>query len=169
MGAHPSWACAYDIKVNENETPPSLMGLTTYLMSRTGKAARSRLAERLADRGFRLPHMAVLAALVDFGPHAQRELASRLTIDRSDIVKIIDELGEAGLVDRARDTTDRRRVTVTVSPAGRALFDRLRADASSVQDDVLAPLNARERARLTALLTRVHNHLRTGGAARPGR
>lgn len=150
---------AYDIQVNENETPPTLLGRTTYLMSRTGKTARSRLAERLADRGLRLRHMAVLAALVDFGPHVQRELASRLGIDRSDIVKIIDELGAAGLVDRARDLTDRRRVTVTVSPAGRALLDHIEADATAVQDEVLAPLNARERARLTALLARVHRHL----------
>lgn len=161
---------AYDIQVNENETPPTLLGLTTYLMSRTGKTARSRLAERLADRGLRLRHMAVLAALVDFGPHVQRELASRLVIDRSDIVKIIDELSAAGLVDRARDTTDRRRVTVTVSPAGRTLLDRLKADATAVQDEVLAPLNARERARLTVLLARVHDHLQDGsGMRRPRR
>ncbi|WP_406099933.1 MarR family winged helix-turn-helix transcriptional regulator [Streptomyces sp. NBC_01013] len=139
-------------------------------MSRTGKDARSRLAERLADRGLRLRHMAVLAALVDFGPHVQRELAERLTIDRSDIVKIIDELDAADLVGRARDMTDRRRVTVTVSPAGRALFSRLQADARAVQDDVLAPLNARERARLTALLARVHQHLQGGaGAGWPSR
>lgn len=158
------------MRVNENETPPSLLGLTTYLMSRTGKSARSRLAERLADRGLRLRHMAVLAALVDLGPHVQRELAVRLAIDRSDIVKIIDELGAAGLVDRARDMTDRRRVTVSVSPAGRALYDRLQADATAVQDDVLAPLNARERARLTTLLMRVHGHLQDGtGEQRAGR
>lgn len=170
LGVHPLWVHTYDIQVNENETPPSLLGLTTYLMSRTGKTARSRLAERLADRGLRLRHMAVLAALVDFGPHVQRELASRLSIDRSDIVKIIDELGAAGLVDRARDMTDRRRVTVTVSPAGRTLLDRLQDDATAVQDEVLAPLNARERARLTVLLTRVHHHLQDGsGTRRPSR
>ncbi|TXS35651.1 MarR family transcriptional regulator [Streptomyces sp. or43] len=158
------------MRVNENETPPSLLGLTTYLMSWTGKTARSRLAERLADRGLRLRHMAVLAALVDLGPHVQRELAVRLAIDRSDIVKIIDELDAAGLVERARDMTDRRRVTVTVSPAGRALYDRLQADATAVQDDVLAPLNARERARLAALLSRVHGHLQSGtGTPRPSR
>nr|WSW71264.1 MarR family winged helix-turn-helix transcriptional regulator [Streptomyces sp. NBC_00995] len=139
-------------------------------MSRTGRSARRRLAERLADRGLRLRHMAVLAALVDFGPHAQRELAARLAIDRSDIVKIIDELGAAGLLDRARDGSDRRRMTVTVSPAGRALHGRLQADAAAVQNDVLAPLDACERARLTALLTRVHAHLQGGtDAQRPSR
>ncbi|MEU5822112.1 MULTISPECIES: MarR family winged helix-turn-helix transcriptional regulator [Streptomyces] len=152
-----------------NETPPSLLGLTTYLMSKTGKAARGRLADRLAERGLRLWHMAVLAALTDFGPHVQRELAARLSIDRSDVVKIVDGLGAAGLVDRARDTADRRRVTVTVTPAGRALLESLKSDALAVQETVLAPLTARERAQLTALLLRVHEGARDSGQARAGR
>ncbi|WTU46308.1 MarR family winged helix-turn-helix transcriptional regulator [Streptomyces sp. NBC_00057] len=61
----------------------------------------------------------------NFGPHVQRELASRLRIDRSDMVKIVDDLAVAGLVDRARDTTDRRRVTVTPTRAGRAMLGRV--------------------------------------------
>jgi len=152
-----------------NETPPSLLGLTTYLMSKTGKEARGRLADRLAERGLRLWDMAVLAALADFGPHVQRELASRLSIDRSDVVKIVDGLGAAGLVERARDTADRRRVTVTVTPAGRALLASLKSDALAVQEDVLAPLTARERAQLAALLLRVHDGARESGHARAGR
>lgn len=152
-----------------NETPPSLLGLTTYLMSKTGKAARGRLADRLAERGLRLWHMAVLAALTDFGPHVQRELAARLSIDRSDVVKIVDGLGAAGLVDRARDTADRRRVTVTVTPAGRALLESLKSDALAVQEEVLAPLTARERAQLTTLLLRVHEGARESGQAQAGR
>ncbi|MEU8625111.1 MarR family winged helix-turn-helix transcriptional regulator [Streptomyces sp. NPDC048669] len=153
-----------------NETPPSLLGLTTYLMSRTGKVARGRLAGRLTERGLRLWHMAVLAALVDFGPHVQRELAARLSIDRSDIVKIVDDLAVAGLVERARDSTDRRRVTVTVGPAGRALLDRLHTEALTVQEDLLAPLSKAERTQLTALLRRVHDHVQDdAGARRPGR
>lgn len=156
--------------MNMNEIPPSLLGLTTYLMSRTGKVARGRLAERLAAHGLRLRHMAVLAALADFGPHVQRELAARLAIDRSDIVKIVDDLAVAGLVDRARDTTDRRRVTVTVSPTGLALLDRLQAEALAVQDDLLAPLTGAERAQLAGLLRRVHDHVQDDtGARRPGR
>ncbi|WP_330242048.1 MarR family winged helix-turn-helix transcriptional regulator [Streptomyces sp. NBC_00525] len=152
-----------------NETPPSLLGLTTYLMSKTGKTARGLLADRLAERGLRLWHMAVLAALRDFGPHVQRELATRLSIDRSDVVKIVDGLGGVDLVERARDTTDRRRVTVTVTPAGRALLESLEAEALAVQEEVLAPLNSRERAQLTALLRRVHDAAQETGPAGPGR
>ncbi|MEU9623076.1 MULTISPECIES: MarR family winged helix-turn-helix transcriptional regulator [unclassified Streptomyces] len=142
-----------------SETPPSLLGLTTYLLSKTGKAARSRLAARLAERDLKLWHMAVLSALVDFGPHVQRELASRLGIDRSDLVKILDDLAAAGLVDRARDMTDRRRVTVTPTPAGRTMLTELQGEALAVQKELLAPLSRTERAQLAALLKRVHAHV----------
>ncbi|MGW3658151.1 MarR family winged helix-turn-helix transcriptional regulator [Streptomyces sp. NPDC005151] len=142
-----------------NETPPSLLGLTSYLLSKTGRTARNRVAERLAERDLRLWHMAVLAALVDFGPHVQRELASRLAIDRSDIVKVVDDLAVAGLVDRARDAGDRRRVTVTPTPAGRSVLAEIQSDTRNVQEELLAPLTEDERTQLEDLLRRVYVHI----------
>jgi DNA-binding MarR family transcriptional regulator len=138
-------------------TPPTtLTSLTTYLLSKTGKSARTRLTARLAGRGLRLWHMAVLAALADFGPHAQRELAERLGIDPSDIVKILDELGAGGHVERTRDQADRRRLSVSLTEPGRALLAALTAEAEEVQEQVLAPLSPAERAQLHALLARLH-------------
>ena len=142
--------------------PPSLTGLTTYLLSRTGKIARGRLAGRFADRGLRLWHHAVLAALSDFGPHAQRELAVRLAVDPSDMAKILDELAADGRVDRVRDPADRRRVTVTLTDAGRALLGELDAEAAAVRDEILEPLDADEREQLNMLLTKVFTHLTAG-------
>ena len=142
--------------MNDSRTaPPSLTGLTTYLLSRTGKVARGRLAGRFAARGLRLWHHAVLAALADFGPHVQRELAFRLAIDPSDLAKIVDELAGAGAVERARDAADRRRVSVTLTAAGRKLLAELDAEARAVQNDVLEPLTKDERGQLDALLRKV--------------
>ncbi|MGW5421497.1 MarR family winged helix-turn-helix transcriptional regulator [Streptomyces sp. NPDC003943] len=142
--------------------PPTLLGLTTYLLSRVGKTARGRLAERLAERGLRLWDMAVLAALADFGPHAQRDLVLRLGVDPSDMAKVVDHLAAAGYADRARDPRDRRRVSVTLAPAGRALLAELDAEARAVQDEVLAPLDAQERQVLQELLLRVQQGLTAG-------
>jgi MarR family transcriptional regulator, lower aerobic nicotinate degradation pathway regulator len=139
--------------------PPSLTGLTTYLLSRTGKIARGRLTGRFTERGLRLWHHAVLAALADFGPHVQRDLASRLAIDPSDMAKIVDELAGAGAVERARDAADRRRITVTLTDRGRELLTELDSEAEAVQNDVLEPLTAGEREQLDALLRKVFTHL----------
>ncbi|XIE81899.1 MarR family winged helix-turn-helix transcriptional regulator [Streptomyces sp. SBR177] len=133
--------------------------MSTYLLSRVGKTARGRLATRLAGRGLRLWDMAVLAALADFGPHAQRELVVRLGVDASDMTKVIDQLAAAGWVERARDPRDRRRVSVSLTPAGRTALAALDAEARAVQDEVLAPLDAEERRTLHALLLRVHREL----------
>ncbi|MEV5542228.1 MarR family winged helix-turn-helix transcriptional regulator [Saccharopolyspora shandongensis] len=143
----------------DRSTPPTLLDLSTYLLSRVGKTARGLLAERLAERGLRLWDMAALAALADFGPHAQRDLAIRLGVDPSDMAKAVDQLAAAGYVDRARDMADRRRVSVSLTPAGRAVLADLDAEARAVQDKVLEPLDAKERQLLQGLLLRVHEGL----------
>ncbi|MFJ5228832.1 MarR family winged helix-turn-helix transcriptional regulator [Kitasatospora sp. NPDC088391] len=130
--------------------------MTTYLLSRTGKDARSRLAERLAADGLRLYHHAALAALADLGPHTQRELADRLRLDPSDLAKAADLLAARGWIDRTRDPADRRRLTLTLTPAGRTRLSALQDEARDVQDAVLAPLDPAGRAALHALLLRLH-------------
>ncbi|MDH6709048.1 DNA-binding MarR family transcriptional regulator [Kitasatospora sp. MAA19] len=139
--------------------PPTLLDLSTFLLARIGRTARGRLAERLAERGLRLWDMAVLAALADFGPHAQRDLVQRLGVDPSDMAKVADQLAAAGYVERTRDQVDRRRVSVAVTDTGRALLAELDARARAVQDEVLAPLDERERQVLQELLLRVHQGL----------
>ncbi|MFJ8471173.1 MarR family winged helix-turn-helix transcriptional regulator [Kitasatospora sp. NPDC094011] len=135
--------------------PPTLLGLSTFLLARIGRTARGRLTEQLAERGLRLWDMAVLAALADFGPQAQRDLVRRLGIDPSDLGKVVEQLGAAGYVERSRDAQDRRRVSVSVTADGRALLAALEARARAVQDEVLAPLDAGERRVLQELLSRV--------------
>ncbi|MER8105359.1 MarR family transcriptional regulator [Kitasatospora sp. NPDC094016] len=145
-----------ELPLSASSLPPTLLDLSTYLLSRIGRTARGRLAEQLAEHGLRLWDMAVLAALADFGPHAQRDLVQRLGIDPSDLAKVADQLAAAGYVERVRDPADRRRVSVSVTGAGRALLAELDARARAVQDEVLAPLDARERQLLHGLLLRVH-------------
>ncbi|MGW6917362.1 MarR family winged helix-turn-helix transcriptional regulator [Kitasatospora sp. NPDC054939] len=142
-----------------NEAPASLLTLSSYLLSRTGKIARGRLAERLAERDLRLWHVSILAALSDFGPHSKSELASRLDISPSDIVKIVNDLVQAGQVECSPHPGDRRRVDVTITPAGRAELGLITAELAAVDEDVLAPLTAIERTLLTSLLHRLHQHI----------
>ena len=143
--------------------PPSLLDLTAYLLSKLGKQARSSTGDRLAARGLRLWHFAVLAALADFGPHIQRDLAARLGIDASDVVKVVDDLADAGYAERARDLVDRRRITVTLTPAGHSALAELQAEAKAADEVLLAPLNAAERVQLHALLMWVFASSSDGG------
>ncbi|MFE9427635.1 MarR family winged helix-turn-helix transcriptional regulator [Kitasatospora sp. NPDC006697] len=135
--------------------PPSLLDLTSFLLARTGRTARARLAARLAERQQRLWHLAVLAALADFGPQVQRELAERLAIDPSDLVRVLDDLAGAGQVERTRSAADRRRIQVSLTTAGRDALAEQLAQARAVQQEVLAPLDPAEQAELHRLLLRI--------------
>jgi DNA-binding MarR family transcriptional regulator len=73
----------------------------------------------------------------------------------SDIVAAINELAERQLVQRAPDPADRRRNIITITPAGRRQLRRLDKRLTQIQDDLLAPLSAPDRAHLTHLLTQV--------------
>jgi DNA-binding MarR family transcriptional regulator len=100
----------------------------------------------------------LLAALDEAGPASQAELSRRTTIDRSIMVATVNELAGAGLVERTPDPTDRRRNVVTLTAAGRRRLRKLDRLLTGVQDDLLAPLSAEERAQLVHLLTRVVDH-----------
>ncbi|MFD7325288.1 winged helix DNA-binding protein [Streptomyces sp. NPDC059875] len=140
-------------------TPPSVLDLNAYLMYAIGKAARRRLSEKLTAHGLRLWHLTVMAMVADLGPQMKTVLASRLDMNASDLVKIVNDLVRTGHVDCGRDPADRRRVVVRLTPAGRSFLARLSADIASTDDEVLAPLSEQERDLLASLLRRVHRHL----------
>ncbi|MFJ9641472.1 MarR family winged helix-turn-helix transcriptional regulator [Streptomyces sp. NPDC101206] len=135
---------------------PGLAAFTPYLLSKVGRTARARVGDRLAARGLRMWHMAVLSSLAADGPQPQRDLATRLAVHPSDMAKVLDELTRAGWVDRERDSDDRRRITATLTAAGRTALAELEAEVAAVQDALLAPLDADERNTLHRLLLRLH-------------
>ncbi|MFJ5831815.1 winged helix DNA-binding protein [Streptomyces sp. NPDC093089] len=140
-------------------TPPSVLDLNAYLMAAVGKAARRRLTDTLAAHGLRLWHLTVMALLDDLGPQMKTLLAARLDINASDLVKVVNDLVRLGHVACGSDPSDRRRVVVHLTPAGRASLAALGAEIAAADDDVLTPLDADERLQLAALLRRVHHHL----------
>jgi DNA-binding MarR family transcriptional regulator len=100
-------------------------------------------------------HFAVLVSLDEQGPASQAALSERLAIDRSDMVATLGALEQAGHVARARDERDRRRNVVKLTPVGARALARLAAGIDAAQDQLLAPLDDKERRRLRKLLARV--------------
>ncbi|MFG2073374.1 MarR family winged helix-turn-helix transcriptional regulator [Nonomuraea maritima] len=139
------------------ETPPSLLAVTTFTLHKGAVANRRTLADRLSARtGLGLWHFAVLTALDDFGPAAQRRLGDRLGLDPSDMVRLMDDLIEMSLADRERDPSDRRRYRVTLTAAGRSALEEAHRVIAEVENETLAPLTADERAHLHALAVKLY-------------
>ena len=75
-------------------------------------------------------------------------------IDPSAMVKLINELENAGLAKRRRRPGDRRAWEVTITPKGRRTLERARRLVAQVEDEALGGLPAADRRQLLTLLRR---------------
>ena len=98
---------------------------------------------------------AVLARLTEQGPQSQNLLGRATAMDAATIKGVVDRLTLQGLVTTAADRDDRRRLTVTLTDAGSALFRRCVTPAQGISRKTLEPLSASESKQLLQLLTRL--------------
>lgn len=124
------------------------------LFFRLWRASHTRTTDALASLGLTPALFAVLNVLGAREGTIQQQLSSDMGIDPSAMVKLINELEDAGLADRRRRPNDRRAWEVTISPKGRRTLQHARRFASQVEDEVLGGLTATDRRQLLKLLRR---------------
>ena len=124
-----------------------------YILRRVSQRHLSLFSDLIPD--VTTTQFAVLARLDELGPQSQNLLGRATAMDAATVKGVVDRLARQGLVETAPDPEDRRRLTVTLAPAGAALFQRLRDTALHVSDRTLQPLSPDERGQLMALLSRL--------------
>src|SRR5262249_32314903 len=127
----------------------------SQLLSAVGRDATARVRRAMRPLGLGAQQFLVLKQLQVLGATSQAELADALGIDRSNLAVIASDLAERGLLERARDSADRRRYVLRCSPAGEHLLECAEDTIAAADDDILAPLDAAQRAQLYALLRRL--------------
>ena len=95
------------------------------------------------------------------GSHRMTDLADGVVYSRSGLTYQAGLLEARGLISRAPAEDDERSTVVTITPAGRRLFERvLPGHIEVVSRLLLAPLSGTQLATLTSLLVPVRDHMR---------
>jgi MarR family transcriptional regulator, lower aerobic nicotinate degradation pathway regulator len=135
--------------------PDELQACTGFLLARVGFAFKATAIEAFEREGFGVYQYSVLAVLGEGVKETQASIADTLKLDRGQLVGVLDELEEAGLIERRRDQTDRRRHTVSLTRAGQKRLVKMRAVIERIENDFLEPLTPKARAALHDSLLRV--------------
>lgn len=103
--------------------------LNDFLPYRLAVAASrvSRAFERryMAEAGLSVPEWRVMAHLSQTGEVSVREIQARVDMEKSKVSRAASRLEEQGLVTKLENPEDRRLVSLSLTPAGRAVMDRL--------------------------------------------
>lgn len=98
---------------------------------------------------------AALSKLAETGPCSQNQLGRLTAMDVATIKGVIDRLTARGLTETSQDPEDGRRLLVSLTRAGQQLAEKVAPNALAITRETLAPLDAREREMLMALLNKL--------------
>ncbi|HVT66758.1 MAG TPA: MarR family winged helix-turn-helix transcriptional regulator [Trebonia sp.] len=126
-----------------------LLPLIEHLARVGHRAAGSCMSGCLRPR-----HLIALRLLAEHGPMSQHAVGAALSLDPSNVVGLLNELEERGLIARRRDPADRRRHIVELSATGSGELGQTYDRLGEVEDELFKTLTAAQRAALHDLLSR---------------
>ena len=98
---------------------------------------------------------AALSKLSEVGACSQNQLGRLTSMDVATIKGVIDRLTARGLTETSPDPNDGRRLLVSLTRAGQQMAEKALPNALAISKETLAPLDARERDTLIALLSKL--------------
>ena len=105
--------------------------------------------DRICCHDISLTQCYTLDALIRRGPSTLNALAAELCLDKSTASRVVATLQRKGYVGRAAHPGDGRAVLLDVTPSGRRLCERIRADRIAERSELLASFSPEIRAGIT--------------------
>jgi DNA-binding MarR family transcriptional regulator len=135
--------------------PQHLLADQAYLLGRLGREARRQFTQVLSTWALQPSHYGILLLLEAIGQASQQHLAQQLSIDRANMVALLDVLQQRGFIQRQVDPCDRRRHVVKLTPAGHTQLQQIRQGREEVDVAFFAGLDNEEQETLHRLLVKL--------------
>jgi DNA-binding MarR family transcriptional regulator len=155
-------------QVLPGELPTAFEDNLGWLLAQCFRAHVSAIEEAVAD----LPHAhrgyQALSGAAHCSARNQAELAKQLNVDRTVMVYLIDDLEEAGLVERVADPNDRRSRLIRATEEGLGRLRETERAISAAESALLSVLSADDQVRLRRMLRGIAaHHCAAAGPANP--
>jgi len=99
-------------------------------------------------------------------PFLQKELAETISIESSTLVRLLDALSSAGIVERRTDS-DRRAKLIRLTPHGQAVAAAVEAAVNAIRDQVLREVSEAEIATVMHVIDKIGSAMTRISEARP--
>jgi DNA-binding MarR family transcriptional regulator len=143
-----------DASIVVMETQPGDPAALGLLMYRAHQLARAKANQAARPTGIELQHAGVLAELRQGRVRSQRELGAALGIDKSTMVRIVDDLESRHLVRRRRTPDDRRVYEIVITEEGERRLQEAGELFRGAMLELLGGFDARDQRQLHDLLGR---------------
>jgi DNA-binding MarR family transcriptional regulator len=130
----------------EEAEPPSLL----YLMKQVELAVRARLDELVRPMGLTALQYTALTVLERHPDLTSAHLARNSFVTAQSMADMVTSLRSQHLIDRHLDAADRRRLVLSLTPAGKELLDRCRPAVADLEAEMLSRLSTTEASALRA-------------------
>ena len=134
-----------------------------FLMRENSRLMRRRFVyhARKAELPVNRSEASLLSAVFYEPGINQAGVASMLDMETISVVRLVDGLEQAGLVERRPHPTDRRAWTLWLTKSGKAAVAQVRAITEVVRAEALAGVSDTDRERLFDLLVEIRTNLST--------
>lgn len=133
-----------------------LDGFLPYRLSIASNRASDAIATTYSSLfGLRIPEWRLVAVLAEGDGLSQQELGRRTRMDKVTVSRAAIALAGRGLIVRASDASDKRAARLSLSEAGRALYDQVAPKALAMEAALFAQFTPEELTAFRDMLDRV--------------
>lgn len=130
-----------------------------YLLNRAVSRYNVVIEAQLRTIEIDIPTWRVLMVLGEESPRSIGQIARSAVINLSTMMRIVERMMKAGLVERAPDSRDGRVTNVILTDVGREKLAAARALTAPLYQKVIRGFSQAEFARLLEMLNRLHDNL----------
>jgi DNA-binding MarR family transcriptional regulator len=146
---HPQIAAAFSLEI-----------FLPYRLSVLANRLSRAFARRYQDEfGISIAEWRVIAVLGSFAPLSSNEIGDKTEMDKAKVSRAVATLLKGGLIERDEHPTDQRLIQLTLSRAGRKIYDAIIPRARELEAALTGSMSRKELARIHEMLDRLEERV----------